>query len=358
MITKKKILIIDDFEPLLEEIVEFLKYEGFNPISAKNGAEGVQVAMLENPDLIICDIQMPIMNGYQVFQTLEKIPQTATIPFIFLTALTQAEDYRKGLTLGVDDYLTKPFELDVLVSTINKRLLKVERIKNLAQDKFEALISNPLFGAFIYKSNKMVFINERFEHITSYTLQDLNKLNLKNLLIGENEKLISEFKLVLNGIHESFQKKISFINKEKKAVFIEFFAKHIQIESQDAIIGTIIEFEIKNNSKFVSDELSLIISYLNETGKQDITEEIQNIKNIVLFDTLKKKNENLAHLTKREIEILELICDGLKNSEIAEKLFISNRTVDNHRANLLTKTETKNTACLVAYAIRNKIIDF
>jgi len=83
----KKILIIDDFEPLLEEIVEFFMMEDYHAISATDGAKGVELALLHKPDLIICDIQMPKMNGYEVCKTLQKTPSTSSIPFIFLSAL-------------------------------------------------------------------------------------------------------------------------------------------------------------------------------------------------------------------------------------------------------------------------------
>ncbi len=199
----KKILIIDDYKPLLEEIVEFLKFEGYNAIAAKNGAEGVQKAQDFLPDLIICDINMPKIDGYQVYKVLQTFPETINIPFIFLTAKVQTEDFKKGLRLGVDDYITKPFKIEEILNSIEKRIQKYDRLKN--------------------------------------------------------------------------------INKP----------------------------EIKTHN---------------------------------------------ISLTKREYEVLELICKGLTNNEISEMLFISNRTVGNHRANILLKTDTKNTANLVAFAIKNNFV--
>ena len=145
---KKKILIIDDFQPLLEEIVEFLSFEGYQTYSAKDGVEGVQMAIQHLPDLIICDIEMPKMNGYEVFKNLEKIPSTASVPFIFLTAKAQVEDFKTGLKLGVDDYITKPLDLDDLMASISKRLSKHEKLLEIHESKLDILIKNPIIRHF------------------------------------------------------------------------------------------------------------------------------------------------------------------------------------------------------------------
>ena len=152
---KKKILIIDDFEPLLEEISEFLSLEGYKVYTAQNGAEGVQKALQHLPDMIICDIQMPIMDGYDVFRTLEKIPDTSSIPLVFLTAKATPEDFRYGLSLGVDDYLIKPFTIEELLSTIVKRLEKFDKNKNSGESKFMTIAENPLIGIYIYLDEKL-----------------------------------------------------------------------------------------------------------------------------------------------------------------------------------------------------------
>ena len=80
---KKKILVIDDFSPLLDEVNELLSLEGYKVFTARNGAEGIQKAIQHLPDITLCDIEMPIMDGYDVYKTLGKIPDTSTIPFVF-----------------------------------------------------------------------------------------------------------------------------------------------------------------------------------------------------------------------------------------------------------------------------------
>lgn len=188
---KKKILIIDDFEPLLEEVTEFLAMEGYTSYSAKDGAEGIQMALQHVPDLIICDIEMPKLNGYDVYKAIEQIPAISDIPFIFLTARAQPEDFRTGLRLGADDYLTKPFDLQELMLTIVKRLEKNEKIKQSGEEKFKALISNPLIGIFIYQDEKFILTNNKLLEIFGYSKLELNKIKLEDIFLGDKEKTIN-----------------------------------------------------------------------------------------------------------------------------------------------------------------------
>ena len=157
---KKKILIIDDFAALLDEVSEFLSLEGYKVYTAKDGAEGIQKAIQYLPDLILCDIEMPIMNGYDVYRTLEKIPDTATIPVVFLTAKATPQDFRFGLSLGVDDYLTKPFTIEELTATIKKRIEKLERTYKNANDKFTSFADNPIIGMYVFLNKEFVFLTK------------------------------------------------------------------------------------------------------------------------------------------------------------------------------------------------------
>ncbi len=118
------ILIIEDETAIRELISELLSIEDFNVVEAANGKEGVAIAQSTFPDLIICDVMMPELDGYGVLAALQENPQTATIPFIFLTAKGTKQDIRYGMNLGADDYLIKPFTNDELLDAINIRLKK------------------------------------------------------------------------------------------------------------------------------------------------------------------------------------------------------------------------------------------
>lgn len=122
----KKILLIEDNNEVRENTAEILILAGYTVATAPNGKIGVEKAQSEKPDLIICDIMMPELDGYGVLHILSKNPETASIPFIFLTAKAEKTDMRKGMTLGADDYLTKPFDDTDLLNAIETRLRKRE----------------------------------------------------------------------------------------------------------------------------------------------------------------------------------------------------------------------------------------
>lgn len=118
----KKILLIEDNEDVRETTAEILELADYNVSTAENGKVGVELAKAEKPDLIICDIMMPDLDGYGVLRILSKNSDTANIPFIFLTAKAEKSDMRKGMNMGADDYITKPFEEAELLEAIETRL--------------------------------------------------------------------------------------------------------------------------------------------------------------------------------------------------------------------------------------------
>jgi DNA-binding response OmpR family regulator len=121
-----KVLLIEDNAELRENTSEILSLASYAVISAENGKVGVDMAIREKPDIIVCDIMMPELDGFGVLQILSKNTETAHIPFIFLTAKTEKTDIRKGMNLGADDYLIKPFDDTELLNAIETRLRKHE----------------------------------------------------------------------------------------------------------------------------------------------------------------------------------------------------------------------------------------
>jgi DNA-binding NarL/FixJ family response regulator len=126
----KRILIIEDEPEMRRNITTLLRYYDYDPIAAKTGREGVEAARREKPDLILCDVMMPEMDGYGVIQALQMDASLARIPFIFLTAKGEKEDLRSGMNLGADDYLTKPVANADLVRAIATRLRRAEQQVN------------------------------------------------------------------------------------------------------------------------------------------------------------------------------------------------------------------------------------
>jgi len=130
----KTILLIEDDRALRENTEELLELSGYTVSTAPNGKIGIQLAKELLPDIIICDIMMPEVDGYGVLRDLSSDVKTKHIPFIFLSAKTEHKEIRKGMDLGADDYLTKPFEEEDLISAIESRLAKVELLKRNSQE--------------------------------------------------------------------------------------------------------------------------------------------------------------------------------------------------------------------------------
>lgn len=199
-----RILIIEDEDNLRVSIADFLEVEGFKCLQAADGSEGIEIARTEMPDMVICDIKMPGINGHEVLTELRRDSRTSSIPFIFLTALVDKRDFRKGMELGADDYLTKPFLTEDLLNAIKTRLNKSKEGKDRFQDLRKSLIHNlphelrtPLVSIIgyaqllmdRYKENKDPAIIEYSKSIYDAGIR-LNKM-IQNFIVFTKLKLAS-----------------------------------------------------------------------------------------------------------------------------------------------------------------------
>jgi len=125
----KKILLIEDNDDIRENTAEILELANYKVVTAPNGKVGIETALAEQPDLIVCDIMMPVLDGYGVLHALHKNEAVKNIPFIFLTAKTERSDLRRGMELGADDYITKPFSGTELLNAIEGRIKKADLLK-------------------------------------------------------------------------------------------------------------------------------------------------------------------------------------------------------------------------------------
>lgn len=183
----KKIVLIEDNNDVRENTSEILTLANYDVHTAKNGKEGVEKVQKEKPDLIICDIMMPVLDGYGVLHMLSKNEDTAAIPFIFLTAKAERSDLRKGMEMGADDYLTKPFDDIELLNAIESRLRKSENVKKDFNKNLDGL-------------------NEFLQNAKNF--EDLKKLSTENDIRFHKKK---------DSVYNegSFPKSIFFINKGK-----------------------------------------------------------------------------------------------------------------------------------------------
>jgi DNA-binding NarL/FixJ family response regulator len=126
----KKILVIEDEPEMRRNIAALLRFHGYEPLTAENGRQGIEAARREKPDLILCDVMMPELDGHAVLQVLQTETPLARVPFIFLTAKGEKEDLRSGMNLGADDYLTKPVANAELIRAIEARLRRSKQQAN------------------------------------------------------------------------------------------------------------------------------------------------------------------------------------------------------------------------------------
>src|SRR5690625_45239 len=170
----KKILLIEDNKELLENTAELLELAGYEVITADNGKTGVAKARQYFPDLIISDIMMPDLDGYGVLHLLQRTPELAQTPFIFLTAKTERADFRKGMEMGADDYLMKPFTEMELLNAIDSRLKKVSHKQSdvpkepslTKEEIFDELFANSKTNK--YKKNQEIFSEGNYPQYLFY----------------------------------------------------------------------------------------------------------------------------------------------------------------------------------------------
>ena len=233
------ILVIEDETQILLNLQEILELADFSVITAVDGTIGLQLAKSKNPDLIICDIIMPGLNGYEVLQELRQDPQSADIPLIFLTAKVERNDLRQGMGLGADDYITKPFEPFEILQAVNARLerhsisnqadlresqksetfqqeikknrTELQNSQQLAEirgnllDQVSRDLRNPLsninMAIYMLKQAKSEKDRDRYLSILQQEctreIEILNEVdNLRELLTVENTKLLRTYKLL------------------------------------------------------------------------------------------------------------------------------------------------------------------
>jgi len=219
----KKVLIIEDESVVRNNIETLLSESGYKVFKAGNGIEGIKKAQTEMPDLIICDIMMPDIDGFEVLEYLNHYSLTNIIPFVFLTAKSDAADLRRGMNLGADDYIIKPFKAVELLQAVETRLKKYERIKTEKSKK--ALLNNTLnddrnpysFLPFFNSENAV-----QYADIVYITAEDVySKLFYKDGRKVLFRKLLKDWEYELKGkgflrIHRSTIVNINYVEKVER----------------------------------------------------------------------------------------------------------------------------------------------
>ncbi|WP_347925559.1 response regulator [Pontimicrobium sp. SW4] len=261
----KTILLIEDDTVLRENTVELLELSNYKVISASNGKIGVDKAKLALPDIIICDILMPKLDGYGVLNALAKNNNTKHIPFIFLSAKTERQDIRKGMNLGADDYITKPFSEDDLISAIESRLAKTAILKEKQEENLSNIKTN---------ENKIKTLNDFKNYINDYGEEF--KYNKDNIIYNEGEHS-NYIYLITKGVVKCY--KLDKLGKELTTALYK----------EDDLLG-----------------------YLSFTDNIPYKETATAIKDVEMVGILKKDLKNLLETNhKITLELIELLTNNL-----------------------------------------------
>ena len=276
----RKVLLIDDDEDFREDVSEILQLSNYLTLTAPDGKTGVEKALKEKPDLIICDVSMPHMDGFSVLHILSRHPETLAIPFIFMTGKNELTDIRKGMGMGADDYLVKPFDETDLLNSIEMRLSKNSASKGRLTEA---------------QQNIVTFINEvRLSGGASIAAVDtaIQKYKKKHVLYSEGQRT-SVVYFVVSGKVKEFM-----INEEGKELITNIYAK-------GDFIGytTILENTLYNETAQVIEDAELLL-----IQKKDFLQLINN--------NLKVANEfigMLSHdLLQKDQKLLQLAYSSLR----------------------------------------------
>jgi len=344
----EKILVIEDELLILESIIEILQNEGYECLKAVNGEEGTRIAKDETPDLIICDIQMPVLNGYEVLQNLRANPRTSTIPFIFLSALVDKSDLRKGMILGADDYLTKPFEPEELICSVKTRLEKLVAITkrmDVLRDSIALALPHELQTPLVTIMGYAEMLSEKFKASDdrealefSEAIQQsgvrLNRL-IKNFIFYEKlEQMSNNAQALLKGVSEintdlvndtSYRVAKRFNRKDDLEISVEKSVISIPITYLSILIEELLDNALKFSDKDTKVTLSGNIkdqSYqiiIADNGKGMTEEQLANIRAYLQFERDKYEQQGMGLGLIISMKIAEVYGGSIKiNSEYGE----------------------------------------
>ena len=289
-----KILIVEDTLTIREEIHDILVMEGYTVFEAENGSIGFEIALKKHPDLIISDILMPKLNGFEMYKKLQNNKTTKLIPLIFLSAKAEKSDIRAGMNLGAEDYLTKPIDVEDLLNTvkikIDKKILLAQEIidktttisATLQQqkkelDNYAQLISHELKTPLRNISDILIWIREELAHPIS-SENSINSIELLENKVERMELLLIKLEQYKNISPSSFKKnKINLNTIAKKVIAKLQVPSHIKIEiknklptlfADEIMLEKVFEILIQNALDHIDKKKGLILLAC-ETTEED-----------------------------------------------------------------------------------------
>ena len=321
-----KILIVEDTLTIREEIHDILVMEGYTVFEAENGSIGFEIALKKHPDLIISDILMPKLNGFEMYKKLQNNKTTKLIPLIFLSAKAEKSDIRAGMNLGAEDYLTKPIDVEDLLNTvkikIDKKILLAQEIidktttisATLQQqkkelDNYAQLISHELKTPLRNISDVLIWIREELAH----PISSENSINSIELL----EKKVERMELLLIKLEQ--YKNISLSSFKKNKINLNTIAKKVIAKLQ---VPSHIKVEIKNKlPTLFADEIML--EKVFEILIQNALDHIDKKKGLILLACETTEEDYLFSIKDNGI--------GIK-TKYHEKIFEMFQTIDSNNS--------------------------
>ncbi len=289
----KKILLIEDNEDIRNNTAEILELSNYLVINAENGKTGVELAIKEVPDLIICDIMMPLLDGYGVLHAVHKNEAIKNTPFIFLTAKTDRTDIRKGMELGADDYITKPFTGTELLNAVDSRLKKLDLLKAEISAGLDGL--QQIMQAAGGKNTLLTFTEGR----------NINKYKKKQVIYSEGNHPNCLY-YVLNG-----KVKVSISNEDGKELVTDLYTAGDFLGYVALLEGTVYQDTAK---ALEETELAVI-------PKSDFDDLMANNKEVTnTFIKLLAKN-----ITVKEKQLLGIAYNSLRKKVAEALLFLLNK---------------------------------
>jgi len=349
----KKILLIEDNDDIRNNTAEILELSNYKVIVAENGKTGVEKAIGEMPDLIICDIMMPVLDGYGVLHAVHKNDSIKNTPFIFLTAKTDRDDFRKGMELGADDYITKPFSGTELLNAVDSRLKKIDLLKKELSPGLEGL--DHLMQASMgrkallsltedrninkYKKKQTIYSEGNHPNRLYYVLKGKVKAYKTN---EDGKELVTDlfsqgdflgYVALLEGVvykdtaeameetelaiipREDFDELVS-TNSEVAKKFIQLLAKNVSEKEQqllgmaynslrkkvaDALLMLQSKYQDKPDEKFTIDISRESLATIAGTATESLIRTLSDFRNEKLIDI---KEGNIAILNQKKLEQL------------------------------------------------------
>ena len=357
MTNQTKILIIEDDKLQAKVTGDLLTSKNYDVCIAYNGAEGIQKTFEYSPDLVLCDINMAAIDGYHVYNVLKESSVLDEVPFIFITGNSNLAEIRYGMVIGADDYFIKPFNIEDLLNTIEKLLKKFKKIKEIGRREFSALFEASPNGVFLFDGEvifdanpamlKMVGIER--EHITSYTIQDI----IEPLSYQEIQEKIHKCS---NGVINSFSERVELRSKSNTNLVVSLVISVYQKYAGHSLMAGLCTqlHQPENEDEYFYSNVLRVLKKENIAVTESLVSQLNQVFNKQESYSGKIKS---SFLSKRESEVLSLSMEGLPMKIIADKLSISDRTVEKHRANLMEKTNSKNMIEVIIYALRNNLIE-